>query len=328
MDSPHTRTRGRFAEAALSMLSILAAGCISIELPGGRPGPLVETVVDGEGSAKILLVEVDGLITETPRVGRIGFGERESVVARVRAQLEKARSDDGVKAVVLRIQSPGGTATASEILYREIKRYKEETGRPVIAELMGIATSGAYYAAMGADAVYAYPTSVTGSIGVILSGINLSGLMEKIGVADQTLTTGDFKDAGSPLRPMRPAEREQLQSVLNDLYERFKQVVLEGRPELGAERLAEVADGRIFSATQAMRHGLIDGIVDLPGAVDEARRRAGVDRARVVTYHRRREWRETVYTRPPVPGGGLLETFSFLGALQSPTFLYLWRPGL
>jgi len=181
---------------------------------------------------------------------------------------------------------------------------------------------------MGADAVYAYPTSVTGSIGVILSGVNLSGLMEKIGVADQTLTTGEFKDAGSPLRPMRQAEREQLESVLSDLYDRFKQVVAEGRPELGAERLADVADGRIFSATQAMQHGLIDGIVDLPGAVDEARRRAGVDRARVVTYHRRREWRETVYTRPPAPRGGLLEAFSFLEALQSPTFLYLWRPGL
>jgi protease-4 len=288
----------------------------------------VETVVDGEGSAKILLLEIEGVIAETPQVGRIGFGVRESLVARVRAQLEKARKDDAIEAVVLRIHSPGGTATASEILYREIKRYKEDTGRPVVAELMGIATSGAYYAAMGADAVYAYPTSVTGSIGVILSGVNLSGLMDKIGIADQTLTTGDFKDAGSPLRPMRQVEREQLESVLGDLYDRFKQVVAEGRPELGAERVAALADGRIFSANQAMEQGLIDGIVDLPGAVAEARRRAGVDRARVVTYHRRREWSENVYTRAPTPGGELLEAFSFIHGLQAPTFLYLWRPGL
>jgi protease-4 len=288
----------------------------------------VETVVDGEGSAKVLLLEIEGLIAETPQAGRIGFGERESLVARVRAQLEKAREDDAIEAVVLRIHSPGGTATASEILYREIKRYKEDTGRPVVAELMGIATSGAYYAAMGADAVYAYPTSVTGSIGVILSGVNLSGLMDKIGIADQTLTTGDFKDAGSPLRPMRQVEREQLESVLGDLYDRFKQVVAEGRPELGAERVAALADGRIFSADQAMEQGLIDGIVDLPGAVAEARRRAGVDRARVVTYHRRREWSENVYTRAPTPGGELLEAFSFIHGLQAPTFLYLWRPGL
>jgi protease-4 len=288
----------------------------------------VETVVDGEGSAKVLLLEIEGLIAETPQVGRIGFGERESLVARVRAQLEKAREDDAIEAVVLRIHSPGGTATASEILYREIKRYKEDTGRPVVAELMGIATSGAYYAAMGADAVYAYPTSVTGSIGVILSGVNLSGLMDKIGIADQTLTTGDFKDAGSPLRPMRQVEREQLESVLGDLYDRFKQVVAEGRPELGAERVAALADGRIFSANQAMEQGLIDGIVDLPGAVAEARRRAGIDRARVVTYHRRREWSENVYTRAPTPGGELLEAFSFIHGLQAPTFLYLWRPGL
>ncbi len=152
--------------------------------------------------------------------------------------------------------------------------------------------------------------------------------MEKVGVADQTLTSGAFKDAGSPLRPMRSEEREQLMSVLDDLYDRFKQVVAEGRPQLGAERVAELADGRIYSADQAMQHGLIDGIVDLPGAVAEARRRAGVDRARVVTYHRRREWRENVYTRAAGPESGLLEAVSLLHGLETPTFLYLWRPGL
>lgn len=327
MAARHTGKRDGWTGFLLALSALLAAGCISIELPGGRPGPLLETVVDGEGSAKILLVEVDGLITETPRSERIGFGERESLVARVRAQLEKAREDERVEAVVLRIQSPGGTATASEILYREIRRYKEETGRPVIAQLMGIATSGAYYAAMGADVVFAYPTSVTGSIGVVLSGVNLSGLMTKIGVEDQTLTAGEFKDAGSPLRPMREVERAQLQSVLDDLYQRFKQVVEQGRPDLGPERVAALADGRVFSATQAMQQGLIDGIVDLPGAVAEARRRAGVDRARVVTYHRRREWRETLYTAPPGPAPGVLEALSFLEGLQTPAFLYLWRPG-
>ncbi|MEN8181865.1 MAG: signal peptide peptidase SppA [Myxococcota bacterium] len=308
-------------------LCLLTGGCISIDLPGGRPGPLLESVVAGKGSAKILLVEIEGLIVESPRADRLGLGVEESMVGRVRAQLEKGAEDDGVKAVVLRIQSPGGTATASEILYREIKRYKKKTGRPVVAQFMGIATSGAYYAAMGADAVYAYPTTVTGSIGVVWSGLNLSGLMEKLGISDQTFIAGQYKDAGSALRPMRPPEREQIQSVLDDLYERFRQVVAEGRPHLGPERLGEVADGRIFSASQAMEWGLIDGVIDLPEAVAEARRRAGVEEARVVTYHRRREWTENLYTRPPGPRGTLAELLSLLEGPSPAGFLYLWQPG-
>jgi protease-4 len=309
-------------------LPLLAAGCLSIDLPGGRPGPLLETTVEGEGRVKLALVQIDGLISESPAPGRFGLGFEESMVARVQAELERASEDDAVRAVVLRINSPGGTVTASEILYREIRRFKEETGRPVVAELMGIGTSGAYYAAMAADAVYAHPTSITGSIGVIFTGINLSGLMEKLGVQDQTFTAGEFKDAGSPLRPMRTEERAQIQSVLDELHGRFRQVVAEGRPELGEQRVAALADGRIFSADQAMRAGLIDGIVDLPGALAEARRRAGVEEARVVVYHRRRDWRENLYTRGPQPGAALLGALEALGGLAEPGFLYLWRPGL
>jgi protease-4 len=307
---------------------VACLGCLSIDLPGGRPGPLLETVVEGEGRAKLALVAIDGLIAERPDPGRFGLGAQESLVARVRAELERAAEDDAVRAVVLRINSPGGTVTASEILYREIRRFKEETGRPVIAELMGIGTSGAYYAAMAADAVYAHPTSITGSIGVLFTGINLAGLMEKLGVRDQTFTAGEFKDAGSPLRPMRPEERAQIQSVLDELHGRFRQVVAEGRPELGPQRVAALADGRIFSADQAMRVGLIDGIVDLPGALAEARRRAGVEEARVVVYHRRRDWRENLYTLGPFEGAPLLGALEALGGLLEPGFLYLWRPGL
>jgi protease-4 len=288
----------------------------------------VETVLEGEGSAKVLLLELDGVIAESPERARFGFDERESLVARVRAALEKARRDEDVRAVVLRIASPGGTATASEIVYREIRRFKEERGVPVVAQLMGVATSGAYYAAMAADRVLAHPTTVTGSIGVIFSGVNVSGLMGKLGVEDQTFTAGEYKDAGSPLREMRPEERRQIQAILDDLHRRFRQVVAEGRPQLGAERVAALADGRLYSADQALASGLVDGIGDLPGAIGEAKRRAGLAEARVVSFHRERDWRENLYTQPPQAPVPLLELAGLLGGLRSPGFFYLWWPGL
>jgi protease IV len=313
---------------SLALLTVVLVGCITIDTPWGKPGRLRETVVDGERGPKIALIEIEGVLREVANPRRFGLGEEESAVARLRAQLGKAAEDNAVKAVILRIHSPGGTATASEIIYGEIQRFKAKKPVPVVAQLMGIATSGAYYAAMAADSVYAHPTTVTGSIGVIFMGVNVAGLMEKLGVADQTITTGPYKDVGSPLRRMTPDERALVQGVLNDLYQRFVQVVAAGRPHLAAARVSELADGRIYSATQAQANGLVDGIADLSGTIDEVRRRAGLAEARVVSYHRKREWRENLYTLPPGLGTSTLEPDSLLGLLRAPTFAYLWWPGI
>ena len=312
----------------VAILALTFSGCITIDTPWGKPGKLRETVVEGEGRPKIALIEIEGVLREVAGPTRLGLGEHESPVARVRAQLDKAAEDDAVKAVVLRIHSPGGTATASDIIYGEIQRFKAKKPVPVVAQLMGIATSGAYYAAMAADSVYAQPTTVTGSIGVIFTGINVSGFMEKLGLADQTITTGPYKDVGSPLRRMTPEERALVQSVINDLYQRFVVVVETGRPQLTPGRVAELADGRIYSAPQALANGLIDGISDLPSTLAEVRRRAGLEEARVVTYHRRREWRENLYTLPPGVGAPALDTTNLLDLLPTPTFAYLWWPGI
>jgi len=314
--------------AGLVFLALTCSGCITIDIPGGKPGSLRETVVEGERGPKIALIEIEGVLLEVAKPTQLGLTEEESTVARVRAQLDKAAKDRAVKAVVLRLHSPGGTATASEIIYGEIQRFKAKKPVPVVAQLVGIATSGAYYAAMAADSVYANPTTVTGSIGVIFVSVNVSGLMAKLGLADQTITTGLYKDVGSPLRPMTPDDRALMQGVLNDLYQRFVQVVAAGRPQLPAARVAELADGRIYSATQAQANGLVDGIADLPTTIDVVRRRAGLEEVRVVAYHRKREWRENLYTLPPS-----LETFTakpsaLLDLLHTPTFAYLWWPGI
>ena len=299
-----------------------------MQLFGGLPDPLIETVIYGESGPKIVLIDIDGVISESRDDHGFLEPSEESMLARVREQLDHARDDSDVRAVLLRINSPGGSVTASDILYQELMRFKRDRGVPVVAHFMGVAASGGYYVAMAADELIAEPTGVTGSIGVIFVGVNLSGLMEKLGVQDQTLTAGAQKDAGSWLHPMKPVEREHLQSVLDDMHERFKQVVVAGRPGLDRQRVDALADGRIYSASQAKANGLVDGLGDLEETVAAAQRRAGLASARVVTYHRPREYRQNLYTQAPaVPRVMRLELGPSL-PLARPGFLYLWAPGL
>ncbi len=216
---------------------LLLVGCININLGAGRKAELVEKVVYGTKGPKILLIDVDGMISERAE-SRI-FEESESTVSRVRAQLDRAERDGSIRAIILRINSPGGTAAASDIVYSEIHRFKEKHEIPVIAQLMGVAASGGYYLAMSADTVRALPTTITGSIGVIFSGVSFSDLMEKIGIENQTLKSGPYKDAGSSLRRMTEEERAQLGSVLDCLYARLLEVVAAGRPNLSSEEIRE-----------------------------------------------------------------------------------------
>jgi protease-4 len=244
----------------------------------------------------------------------------------MREEVDLALEDDEIAALLLRIDSPGGTVIASEMLYREVKRFKEKTQRPVVAQIVGAGTSGAYYVAMAADEVRAYPSSITGSIGVIIAGLNVSGLMERFGVANQTITTGPYKDAGSPLRPMRPEERAQLGSVASDLFASFLDVVAAGRPRLTRERIVELADGRIYSARQALDLGLVDALGDLPEAVEATKRAAGiVGDARVIVYARPGEEPENLFwARAPAPPEAQAADWA---QLPDPAFLYLWAPG-
>ena len=318
----------RVLSLALAPWLLATTGCVTIELPGGTPAPLVETVVEGDSGGKILLIQLDGVLSEEATSTSF-FLPGESRVARLREELQLARRDSDIRALLLRINSPGGTVTASDILYDEILRFKRERQVPVVAQLMGIAASGGYYVAMSADRIMAQPTSVTGSIGVIFGGINVSGLMEKIGIENQTLTSGPYKDAGSMLREMTPEERAQLQSVLDDMYQRFVTVVQAGRPRLQREEIAKLADGRIYSAPQALQHGLVDELGDLHDAVDATERAAGLVKSRVVTYHRPREFRDNLYSVAAPPSRIELGGSSWWKALlPTPSFLYLWTPGV
>jgi protease-4 len=312
--------------ALVACLPVLLGACIQLQL-WGVPRPLQETVIHGEAGPKILLIEIDGLIVEqAPEPGILGPPE-DNPVSRIREQLDRARGDAEVRALLLRINSPGGTATASDLIYSEILRFKQERKVPVVAQLMGLATSGGYYVAMAADLVIAHPTTVTGSIGVRFVSVSLAGLLEKLGIEDQTLTAGPHKDAGSPLRRLTPDERAHLQSVLDDLHARFEQVVAAGRPNLPPGGLERVADGSIFSAPQALELGLVDAVADLEESVLRTKRAAGLSEARVVRYHRPREYANNLYTRggPIAPSLRLEFPGSRILAIP-PGFYFLWAP--
>jgi protease-4 len=311
----------------LAVMVALCAGCIDLGGLTGVRRPLDETVVFGSSGPRLLLLEIQGPITDHEQPGLIGAGT-EGTVQRVREQLQRAAAG-GVRGILLRVDSPGGGVAASEVIYRQLLAFKEARGVPIVAHFMGTAASGGYYVAMAADEIRAYPTSVTGSIGVIAFGLNFVGLMEKLGVESQTFTSGDFKDAGSPLRRMRPEERDYMQTIIDDLHARFREVVVAGRPELGAERVAELADGRVYLASRALELGLIDGIGDIEESVARLSELAGISGpVRVVSYHRPSEWRNNLFTRAPGAPAIQLDLTRLLGPLPGPGFHYLWIPGL
>jgi protease-4 len=269
------------------------------------------------------------VITDVPSKRGFGLFEEESTVSRVESELRKAAEDSRVKAIVLRINSPGGGVTASDRIYTELVRFKHEHRVPVVAALGDLAASGGYYVACAADRIVAAPTTVTGSIGVILMNLNFEGLLDKVGVRNQTFKAGAHKDILSPFREPTPEERRIVQSILDSLHARFIAVVREGRPHLDVSRLGDLTDGRIFDATQALSAGLVDQVGDVRAAIDVAKQAARVERARVVMYHRADERRDNIYAtlRAPVQVNLLPVD---LGALagSGPRFMYLWAPGL
>ncbi len=295
-----------------------------------RERPLEETTVEGEGRDKVLLLDISEVITDTPTRRAFGLVEEESTLARIESELKRAADDDRVRALVLRINSPGGGATASDQIYSEIVRFKREREVPVIAALGDLAASGGYYVACAGDRIVAHPTTVTGSIGVILMNLNLEGLLGKVGVRNETYKAGAHKDLLSPLRGATPEERRIIQAVLDTMHARFISVVRESRPDLDPARVPELTDGRIFDAPQAVAAGLVDEIGDLRQAIALAERAAGIEQARVVMYHRPSDSKENIYST----GAGLPAQVNLmpvdLGALaeRGPRFMYLWAPGL
>ena len=315
--------RQRLVHLAVAVLTLAGCGVVSIDLTP-RVRPLEESVVEGRGRDKVLLLDLSGVLAEEPIITLEGRPQV-PLLARVREELEKAETDDRVRALVLRINSPGGTVTASDILYHEIMRFKERRKVPVVASILDVGASGGYYVALAADRIVVHPTTVTGSIGVLMLTVNASGLLEKIGVSASYVKSGEFKDMGSPFRTLRPEERALFQDLIDRFYGRFVELVARSR-KLDEARVRAIADGRIHTGPEAVTLGLVDGIGYLEDAIGAAKAAAGLTEASVVTYHRPRQYRATIYSSAtvPTPAAGFADLARMV--VSGPRFLYLWWP--
>jgi protease-4 len=323
--------------AMVLVVALLVAGCG----PGQgfliKPVPvneaLAETTVSSDPgflvSDKIVIVDVDGLLFNTRGDGL--FGPHDNPVSLFVEKIDKAEKDAQVRAVVLRINSPGGGVTASDIMYRRLAQFKKERKVPVVAAIEDVGASGAYYIACGADTIMAAPTSVTGSIGVIVQTFSLSGTMAKLGIDTKAITSGPMKDMASPFKPLNADDQKVLQEMVTEFYGRFVDVVAAGRPKMKREDVKKLADGRIYTGAQAAADGLVDTVGDVKDAIAEAKQRAGIKAARVVMYDRPWGYKANVYSAAGLGGGTQINLLNLsmpgLMTWLEPQFLYLWTGG-
>jgi protease-4 len=275
-------------------------------------------------AAKVAIVSLTG-----PIMGGDGFA---------RAQLDRVAEDDTVKAIVLRVDSPGGTVSGSDELHYRLADLAAKRDLPVVVSMGGIAASGGYYVAMANggrdDVIFAEPATLTGSIGVIIPHFDLSKMLKRLDITDDSVASGPLKQMLSPTKDRDPAvaleERKVLESLVEGMFERFKKIVREGRPKLDAEAVDKVATGRIFTAEQAREAGLVDRIGFLEDAVTRAVELAGLSdtTARAIRYSKPKGLLDEVLGGDLGAGGrGSLEAFA---ELTSPRLWYLcsWWPAL
>jgi protease-4 len=246
---------------------VLIVGFIVLVFFFSRLGGRQPALVLGD---KIGVVEITGPITSSQKIID---------------QLMAYREDGGVKAIVLRIDSPGGGVGPSQEIYQEVMKTKKR--KKVVASLGGVAASGGYYVASGADAIVANPGTLTGSIGVIMQFSNVEGLLKLIGLKTYTFKSGEHKDLGSPFREPTPADEKVLMEVIESVYDQFVEAVAEGRG-LDVNAVRKIADGRILSGQQALEHGLIDQLGNLQDAIDLAADMGGIEGKPNVIYPKKK----------------------------------------
>ena len=291
-------------------------------------GPLKETVLEGEGTEKILLIDLQGVINNQKDQAFTGATTALGMVEQVREIVSKAEKDDAIKALLIKMNSPGGTVTASDIILHELVTYKEKYGISVYVHVMDLAASGGYYIALAGDEIIAHPTSLIGSIGVIALKVNMENLMAKIGVDWEVVKSGDKKDFMSPFRSFTVEERKLFQNTIDNFHTRFVTLIAEHRSELDLDEVKPLADGRVYDSKQAMDLNLIDRIGYISDTVERIRLKLEKPDLKVVTYQRQGDYKSNLYSNTPQP-----PVFNLINldigldkSTLSPYFLYLWMP--
>ncbi len=326
------KKRGFLFISLLMVTALLINGCggLKIRIGAESKEPLKEYTLQGRERGKVLVIPVRGFISDIPR--KDFLGERASMVQEVVSQLRLAEKDEEIKAVLLEINSPGGSTTASDILYHELIEFKERTKAKIVAGLMDVAASGGYYIALSADRIVAHPTTITGSVGVIVITPKVTGLMDKLGLAVEVNKSGKEKDIGSPFRPSTPEEQKVLQELTDRMGKRFLDLVAKHR-KMDQTVLSLVSTARIYLADEALQMKLIDRIGYLSDAIAAAKEMAGLSKeAKVVVYRRDKYSNDNVYNMSSaLHSGGSLSlldlNFSEIIPTLNPGFYYLWAPG-
>ena len=287
-----------------------------------------EEIIVEEGSAveKILLIDIDGPISNRPKKTLVGFRSDTGMVDRIREILKKAEKDKNIKGILLRVNSPGGTVTSSDIIYHEIKSFKERFKVMVYVSVIDVAASGGYYVALAGDRIMVHPTSLVGSIGVLALKLNLEGLMNKVGVEWEVVKSSKKKDFMSPFRPLTKEERVLFQETIDRYYDRFVDLVVLNRDGLDVKEVRALADGRVYNARQALNNHLVDSIGYLKDLVDLAKKELDQPDLKVVTYSRPREYKSNYYSSMgSTPKISLINLdLGFDWNQISPQFLFLW----
>jgi protease-4 len=264
-----------------------------------------EETLRGKGSDKVVQLAVEGVIADKTSSIMGGLNSGSFIT-----QLEQARKDNEVRAVVIRVNSPGGEVVASDEIHAKVLELRE-SGKPVVVSMGSVAASGGYYISAPADYIFANPATLTGSLGVIFSISNFEKAADWLGYKENTIKSGSYKDIGNPLREMTPQEREIFQSLVDESYQQFVTVIEKGR-NLPREKVLQIADGRVYSGQQAKALGLIDAFGTMENATDYAAQKAGLANFKVVRYTKDASFAELfsgAMLKSSVPGTELLKEF-------------------
>jgi protease-4 len=240
--------------------------------------------------------------------------------------LRQAEEDPAVRAVVLEVNSPGGGTTASDEMHQSILDFRESSGKPVVVSMQDTAASGGYYISTAADRIVANETTLTGSLGVIFQLNNFTELAEKYGYQREIIKSGEFKDIANSFRELSPEDREILQSIVNESYDEFVSVIVEGR-NLPEERVREIADGRVYSGLQAREIGLVDSFGGVDEAAEISQDLAGVDEATVVRYVQPETFTDALLASFAPDKPDALQIAEEVGMTLEPKPYYLYLPG-
>jgi protease-4 len=300
-----------FSVLANFVLFLMLIGVLALFTTGQRGMFTEEVIREGSIRNKIAVIDMQGII-------------HSQVAGDVYKQLKAAGRDRRVKGLIVRVNSPGGTISASDQIYKEIREFRSKENMPVVAFMQGVAASGGYYTSVACDKIIAEPTAITGSIGVISSFFVLQELLEeKLGVLPVTMKSGQKKDWPSSFREPAPEELQYMQDkLITPAYERFVEIVAEGRKAiLDANEVRRLADGGIFGAQEALDEKLIDDIGYLDEAIESVKSMAGIDAAQVVAYRKPFSFADFLSYRKP----NLLKLDrTMLYELSTPQVLYLW----